>query len=417
MGIFLSFFKAGTIGFGGGSALIPVVEKEVVREEGGVSPEDFLKHTVIANITPGALPVKLGGTCGYQMGGPIDAVLGAFGVSIPGALLTVLLMVLLSVSDSSIIRYFSYAAVGISTFIVFLLLSYVVRTVKSGTLAINLLLCFGALALIRRLHVSTIQLMLIAFTGILLKSWLDAACSKREKPTKPVTGRRIRIPKGIWFTVLAFLAIPVALSALIFVFCSVPVTFFEFVSDIALSTITSFGGGEAYVSIADGFFVESGLISAESFYNQLVPVANALPGPILVKLTAGMGYLYGNASGGMLLGLLLAAVSASLSIGCCTSVAVLLSSVYDSVKDSLYIKNLQRYILPIICGMLLSTSGSLLRESLKITGEKGIGKLLSLAAMLIAVVILYVLHKKYKTPDIVFLSGCAVLSFIVLFFM
>ena len=62
---------------------------------------------------------------------------------------------------------------------------------------------------------------------------------------------------------------------------------------IALSSITSFGGGEAYIAVADGYFVQPGYVDAGTFYTQLVPIANALPGPILVKVAAGIGYLTG----------------------------------------------------------------------------------------------------------------------------
>lgn len=67
--IFTSFFKIGVIGFGGGSALIPIVEKEIVEDKEWFNEDDYLKHTVIANITPGALPVKLGAVAGYERGG------------------------------------------------------------------------------------------------------------------------------------------------------------------------------------------------------------------------------------------------------------------------------------------------------------------------------------------------------------
>ena len=55
-----SMLRVGTIGFGGGSALIPVIEKEIVHRRGLLDDPTFTAHTVIANITPGALPVKLG---------------------------------------------------------------------------------------------------------------------------------------------------------------------------------------------------------------------------------------------------------------------------------------------------------------------------------------------------------------------
>ena len=43
---FLTFLKIGSIGFGGGSALIPVVEREVVDKKGQFQEEEYTKHTV-----------------------------------------------------------------------------------------------------------------------------------------------------------------------------------------------------------------------------------------------------------------------------------------------------------------------------------------------------------------------------------
>lgn len=89
--IFLSFMKIGIIGFGGGSALIPVVEKELVQDKKAMGEQDYLKHTVVANITPGALPVKLGATCGFQMKGVRGSLAGAYGVALPGVFSPLLL--------------------------------------------------------------------------------------------------------------------------------------------------------------------------------------------------------------------------------------------------------------------------------------------------------------------------------------
>ena len=62
--------KVGMIGFGGGSALIPVMERELVSGRKALSEQLFIQDTVIANITPGALPVKIGALSGLQLGGP-----------------------------------------------------------------------------------------------------------------------------------------------------------------------------------------------------------------------------------------------------------------------------------------------------------------------------------------------------------
>ena len=50
-----TMLKIGFIGFGGGSALIPVIEEEVVEKDKIVSEEEFNDDVMIASITPGAL--------------------------------------------------------------------------------------------------------------------------------------------------------------------------------------------------------------------------------------------------------------------------------------------------------------------------------------------------------------------------
>lgn len=56
-----TMFKIGCIGFGGGTALVPVIESEVVYEKKLIDKEEYTKDVIVANITPGALPVELAG--------------------------------------------------------------------------------------------------------------------------------------------------------------------------------------------------------------------------------------------------------------------------------------------------------------------------------------------------------------------
>jgi chromate transporter len=474
--VFLSFLKVGTIGFGGGSALIPVVEKELVQDQKAMSDADYLKHTVVANITPGALPVKLGATCGYQLKGTAGSLVGAFSVTFPGLLFTVAFMALFSVLGEGIINYFNYAAVGITAFIVFLLLSYVVKTVGIGNKRINLALCLTAFVLtggkeIREIisqlfsidmkvlgtplfDISTIDLILMSFFVILL---LEKLKSKTELYivlgvsllyafTAGKTGKllglasyksilliimilsvillfvlrknetrnksRITISRSTLATIAIFLIIPIILGLLVnyLFFMSAEKNLFEFLVNVASSTITSFGGGEAYVSVADGIFVQGGFIEPDKFYTRLVPVANSLPGPILVKIAAGMGYLFGEQTAGAIAGWAVAAVAGVMAIGVCCAIAILVISLYDSVKQWEFISNLKKYILPVICGMLLSTSGAMLFESMKITGGEGIPGFVSLPAIFALIYGIYFLHKKFHLHDVLLLLISAAVS-------
>lgn len=482
MKTFLSFLKVGTIGFGGGSALIPVVEKELVQGQKAMSDADYLKHTVVANITPGALPVKLGATCGYQLNSVAGALAGAYAVALPGILFTVIFMAMLSILGEGVINYFNYASVGITAFIVFLLINYVIKTVRAGDAKINLALCLAAFALtggkeIREIasqlfnidinklgtplfDISTIDLIILTFFVILI---LEKLKSKTElyialgvcfvyafltgktgkllglagykgilliamiisivllfflRPNKTKNKSNIVISKSAIAIIVLFLVIPIIFCLLInyLFFMSSDKSIFSFLGNVASSTVTSFGGGEAYVSVADGIFVQGGLVEADKFYTRLVPVANSLPGPILVKIAAGLGYLFGEQIGGAVAGWALAAASGTMAIGACSSIAVLVMSLYESVKQWEFISNLKKYILPVICGMLLSTSGAMLFESMKITGAKEIPGLISLPAIFILIYGIQYLHKKFHLHDVLLLLISAVVSLGILIF-
>lgn len=57
MSMITTMLKIGFIGFGGGTALIPVIEEEIVEKNKVVTEEQFNNEVMIASITPGALPV------------------------------------------------------------------------------------------------------------------------------------------------------------------------------------------------------------------------------------------------------------------------------------------------------------------------------------------------------------------------
>lgn len=468
-GILRSFFKIGVIGFGGGSALIPIVEQELVENRRVMDRGDYLKHTVVANITPGALPVKLGATCGWELGCAAGSLSGAYAVMMPGALLTVAIMALFTGLGPQAVTYIHRASVGISAFIIFLLLAYVRKTVKTGHAPLNLGLCAAAflvtggkevrlladallgaeLAEVPFLDISTIDLMIASFFLILLhaaakskavlgagcglcaiyallagkwaaraglSSWgkwlivpmvlLLALCLAKSLGGKK-TGVRIHISRPVAVTMILFLLVPVVITLCALLPAGGNVL--PFLGQICLSTVTSFGGGEAYVSVADGIFVQGGYITSELFYTRLVPVANALPGPILVKIAAGIGYAYGleqNAS----LGYLLAAAAAAWAVGVCSALAVLAAHVYDAVKESAMIRSLKTYILPVICGMLLSTSCALLHEGMKVMAEHGLSYRISCLVPVLWVAGLFLVTRIKHINDTVLLLISAAVS-------
>lgn len=472
--LFLSFTKIGMIGFGGGSALIPIVQQELVTKQQVMTEKAYLKHTVISNITPGALPVKLGATCGYQLCGPVGAVVGAYAVSLPGVFFTVFIMALFGLMGGEAIQYINRASVGITIFIVFLLLAYILRT--CGRSSINWLLCAAALFLtggkemweimghilglpeerlpVPLFDISTITLMIVSFFLIILysyvlKKWIlwmglvialcYAFCSGKFGSRLGLSGVGSVLLGGMVAALILLawccrhqrpikheLKFDAALACSGIIFLIVVVIFLlaaqfswkegqvlPFLGNVVVSTVTSFGGGEAYISVADGIFVQSGYVPTDMFYTRLVPVANALPGPILIKLAAGIGYLFGMEHS-ILSGILLAGAALAVAVFSCCVIALIVQFLYDTISESALIQNLKSFILPVICGMLISTSLSMINEALKITAECNIPMVVSLMVLCGGVALLKLIHKKFSVPDLALLTFCAVSSLVVL---
>ena len=87
-------FWIGCIGFGGGSALIPVIEKEIADRQGIDEKQNIDKDVVVASITPGALPVEIAASIGRRKFGIRGMIAGAVMMALPGALMTVALQLI-----------------------------------------------------------------------------------------------------------------------------------------------------------------------------------------------------------------------------------------------------------------------------------------------------------------------------------
>ena len=67
--IFLTFMKIGAFTFGGGYAMIPLIQKEAVENHKWVTDEDILNVVAIAESTPGPIAINAATFVGYQVAG------------------------------------------------------------------------------------------------------------------------------------------------------------------------------------------------------------------------------------------------------------------------------------------------------------------------------------------------------------
>src|SRR5690625_569083 len=95
--LFVSFFKVGILGYGGGPASIPLIQKEVVEKYHWIDNKEFGDLLALANTLPGPIATKLAGYLGYRILG----VTGLLNALLASILPTIILMIIFLKSLSS----------------------------------------------------------------------------------------------------------------------------------------------------------------------------------------------------------------------------------------------------------------------------------------------------------------------------
>lgn len=81
--LFLTFFKIGAFTFGGGYAMIPLIQKETVENKKWITDEDILEIVAIAESTPGPIAINSATFVGYRVCGVLGSFLATLGVVLP----------------------------------------------------------------------------------------------------------------------------------------------------------------------------------------------------------------------------------------------------------------------------------------------------------------------------------------------
>lgn len=81
--LFLTFLKIGAFTFGGGYAMIPVIEEEVAKKRKWVSDMEIMDIIAIAESTPGPIAVNSATYVGYKVAGILGSIIATLGLAIP----------------------------------------------------------------------------------------------------------------------------------------------------------------------------------------------------------------------------------------------------------------------------------------------------------------------------------------------
>ncbi len=91
LSLFLSFAKVGVMTFGGGYAMIPILEREIVENRKWASSEELMDYYAVGQCTPGVIAVNTATFIGYKVAGPTGGVAATLGVVFPSVVIICLI--------------------------------------------------------------------------------------------------------------------------------------------------------------------------------------------------------------------------------------------------------------------------------------------------------------------------------------
>lgn len=100
LNLFWIFFKMGCVNFGGGYALLPLLQKELVEKRGWATDEELTDYYAIGQCTPGAIAVNVSTFIGYKIKGIMGGIIATIGFVFPAFLIiTIIASVLNQFAD------------------------------------------------------------------------------------------------------------------------------------------------------------------------------------------------------------------------------------------------------------------------------------------------------------------------------
>ena len=81
--LYLAFLKIGAFTFGGGLAMMPIMQRELIEKRGWITEEELIDYFAIGQSTPGIIAVNVATFVGYKRLGVLGGIIGTIGVVTP----------------------------------------------------------------------------------------------------------------------------------------------------------------------------------------------------------------------------------------------------------------------------------------------------------------------------------------------
>ncbi len=146
--LYITFAKIGLFTFGGGYAMLPLLEREVVEDKGWATHEEILDYYAIGQSTPGIIAINTSTFCGYALAGDIGGIVASLGFITPSIIIITIIANFLEAFAHILWIQHAFAGirVGVSALVFYSVLKMVKKDANSPFKFAIFLLTFIAIA-------------------------------------------------------------------------------------------------------------------------------------------------------------------------------------------------------------------------------------------------------------------------------
>ena len=162
--LFVTFFRMGAITFGGGYAMLPILQREVVEGRGWCTNEELTDYYAIGQCTPGIIAVNTATFNGFKQKGVPGAIAATYSLVLPSFIIIGLIAALLqNFADYPIVQN---AFAGIRVAVTVLILNAVVKLLKSSVVD-KLTACIFVVAAVLSLVLDVSPVLFVLAAGVI----------------------------------------------------------------------------------------------------------------------------------------------------------------------------------------------------------------------------------------------------------
>ena len=162
--LFIAFAKVGVLTFGGGYAMLPILQREIVEKNNWASDEELMDYYAIGQCTPGIIAVNTATFVGYYQKGVIGGIVATLGVVSPSLVIITLIASL--VSNFAELAVVQHALKGINVAVCMLMIYAIAGLWKKSVKNIAAF-CVFAVAFLLSLFTDISTVYLVILSGLL----------------------------------------------------------------------------------------------------------------------------------------------------------------------------------------------------------------------------------------------------------